>query len=179
MLPRMDRVILASRKLDQRAQIKFLKVNDMRVDYDPIEDMPDFREWMAANGSSFDFPDYIHAQVMRGALTADALMSVILLVWPSFVEVDGFVALQSRRDRVRELVSQGVTGKEVEYWCNHLNIDGLLPGIEVSLNECVGAILRNAWAAKLASQFPLLKFNVILLSDSDSSEVSVTFHQVE
>lgn len=154
-------------------------MNDMTTDYDPIEYMPDFRRWVAANGSSFDFADYIHAQVLRGALTADALMSVIFLVWPSFVEVDGFVTLQSRGDRVRELVSQGVTGKEVEYWCNHLNIDSLLPGIEVSLNECVGAILRNAWAAKLASQFPRLKFNVVLLSDSHSSEVSVTFHQVE
>lgn len=151
----------------------------MGANYEPIEDMPDFREWMAANGSSFDFADYIHAQVLRGALAADALMAVVLLVWPSFVEVDGFVVLQSRSDRVGELVSQGVAGKEVEYWCNHLNVDGLLPGIEVSLNECVGGILRDAWAAKLACQFPLLKFNVMLLSDGDGSEVSVTFHRVE
>jgi hypothetical protein len=175
---RLTVAVQESRRCALCLQASFDEDHQVADRYDPTEHMSDFKRWVDSNDKSFDVADYIHAQMLHGTLTGDALMAVVLWVWPSFVDVDGFVVLSSRRDSVGSLVSQGVTGTEVEYWANHLNVDGVLPGLEISLSKHVGGILRDAWEAKLASQFPLLTFKVVLLDEECGPEVSVTFHQV-
>jgi hypothetical protein len=144
--------------------------------YDPTSDMPDFVEWVSASGSgSFGPADYIHAQVLRGALSADMVGAIILWFWPTFTTHEGAVILMGTEEKYRSFLEQGMAPREGEYWCNFLNIDGMLPGYSVAFTSYVAEAVQNAWQSKLDSNFPELPYRVHLVNGPDSGEVSVTF----
>lgn len=148
----------------------------MAKEYSPIEDMPDYARWVeAADAGTFSFVDYVHAQVLQGAITPDILGAIVGWLWPTFVEANGSIILASRADKFLELKSQGLPDDEIEYWCNFTNIDGVLPDMPVSFSVYLANVVRDMWCAKLQSNFPSKKFTVEIVELREQNELSVTF----
>lgn len=144
--------------------------------YDPVSDMPDFKSWANASGSSaFGPADYIHAQVLRGSLSPDMVGAIVQWLWPTFATLNGSVIVQGSEERYRNLVEQGLPPEEAEYWCNFLNIDGMLPGFPLLFTLHVAGVVKEAWQSKLNSEFPGTPCLVQLINEPGATEVSVTF----
>ncbi|MEE7559426.1 hypothetical protein HH299_06665 [Xanthomonas sp. Kuri4-2] len=142
--------------------------------------MPDYANWvLAADAGTFGFVDYVHAQVLRGGITADVLGAIVGWLWPEFVEEDGSIILASSTDKFLRLKSQGLPDIEIEYWCNFTNIDGILPGLPVSFGAYLAGVIRDMWCAKLHNDFPGKKFVVEVVELLEQNEFSVTFRQHE
>lgn len=145
--------------------------------YKPTEDMPDYLAWARAANGAFGFSDYVHAQVLHGNLTADSLGAIVGWLWPSFMEVDGLIILASSIDKLTNLKLQGESIDALEYWCNFTNVDGILSGMPAAFSVYVANTIRDMWTAKLAREFPSLRFAVEIVELRDLNEISVTFHQ--
>jgi len=106
----------------------------------------------------------------------------IMLIWPEFYEVKGFVLLKKNKDIDKELDADKIlslyhdrTGFEASYnefriedyfeWCIGKPIDGLAMAIKLS----------EIWGLKLKKEFPDYKFYIIM--SYDGSFTTIRFHK--
>lgn len=109
------------------------------------------------------------------------------IFWPSFVEHDGMVFRDEEVDEASVsswLTATGGNKQAVEATLNHFHILHLQhPGIWKDATETqlrfIGETLKEAWAAKLARDYPTKRFVVELLEGTRENleEYQVVFYQ--
>lgn len=141
-----------------------------------------YHDWVKANLGAFSWFDYAH-HLLRDQPGAGDFASVIArLVWPDFVEVGRllFLADQYSLEKLRSLQSQGLDGRELEYWMNLFSVDGFFDGIaSVTLDaqKRLARAMSNAWKAKAMQEYPDRAFEVEMIEDEETGDICVAFTQ--
>ena len=141
--------------------------------------IPELEAWDRHNGGE------ISPEEWAGSMGSYSLaIAYASLIWPKFVEYNGMVFRESvALEEVPEWMTK-LNKKEIESLVNHLHILHIHhPGTWQEVNETqirfLGETLRDAWTAKLATDFPTKTFIIELIegSASDLMEYQVLFYQ--
>lgn len=137
-----------------------------------------FQKWREANGETFTGLDYVFQMLRESEFDQDAVIAIARLVWPPFVEVDGFVFLsdQYTEEKLRDLRAAGTQEHRIEYWMNLVTVDEIFDQPEQAVEFTM--IVAAAWNAKLSYEFSGRSFRVETPFDSETGEVGVVFFSV-
>lgn len=146
------------------------------VDWDSL--IPELKEWN--NGKGIDPESWVGCE---GNFRLAAAYSLVF--WPTFVEVDGMVFREGMDRFTLDSWLTGCDGNKssVEATANHLHIRDIhslgCPDASVELLVYLGNVLRQIYAAKLATEFPGRSFVVEFYEppDQDLNEYQITFYQ--
>ena len=129
--------------------------------------IPELEAWDCHNGGEITPEEW--ASCMGSYSLAIAYAS---LIWPQFVEHDGMVFRERvTAEQAQQWMTQFNDKKGIEALVNHLHIlDIQNPGDWQDVNETqvrfLDQTLRDAWAAKLAIDFPNKTFTVEFIEGS-------------
>ena len=143
----------------------------------PMADLvPETRDWNDGSGVSI--------AVWIGCIgSIDHAIGYGELFWPEFVELDGRVFFAGvTEDGYGGFMQQtGEDKRAVEAVLNHRHVLDLFSGAEPTREQLVylGRLLREMWAAKLASDFPARQFVVSFPEDECDCllDYEVSFYQ--
>ncbi len=136
-------------------------------------ELSNYATWQKANSPQpYSLFDYVYGAGRSANIPADLFIAFAKLVWPDFVEIDGriFLAEQYSKTKHEELLKNGSSTQEAQYWMNVFSVDGLfleIAGDTPEHWEAFAAILRDSWEAKLRRDYPSRKFEVRVLRDEN------------
>ncbi len=143
----------------------------------PMADLvPETRVWN--DGAGIDVESWI-----RCAGSIEYAIGYGELFWPEFAELDGcvFFAGVTEAGYRGFMVQTGGDKRAVETVLNHRHILDLFPGSRPARGQVIylGRLLREVWAAKLASEFPGRQFVVNFPEEGceDLLDFVVSFYQ--
>lgn len=131
-------------------------------DLDSIK-LNDYEMWVNANSTKkFSLFDYMHGVMLTENLSSDLFIAFLKLVWPEFYSYNNCVFLKEQFDQKKydELVDQGLSNKDIEYWINLVLIDGIFENATVETCEYLAKNLVSAWKVKLKNDFPEKDFEL-------------------
>jgi len=99
------------------------------VNIENRENLSDYQKWVSSNEEKkFSLFDYIHGVFSLNDLSSDLAIALMNLFFPRFLLHDDLIFLQEEfsKKRYDSLISSGISGHELEYWMNILNIDTLI-----------------------------------------------------
>ncbi len=140
--------------------------------------LSDYESWVESNSpEKFTLFDYIHGILSTKDIELDIVFAILKFFWPEFCNVNGLVFLQEEysESKYRELIQQGYSGKDLEYWMNLTSIDGLFDKATFEQSKYLGRQITSIWESKLEKDFPDKLFKVDCIIDGD--EVFTAFYQ--
>lgn len=142
--------------------------------------LEDYEKWKRANApGKFSLFDYLHGVSSTQAIAGDITVAYLQLFWPDFYVYKGLVFLKEEfaQDKYQQLVEQGYSGADLEYWMNLLTIDGLFNNLTTEQALYVGSAIVVMWEKKLAAEYPAQQFKVECLFEQEEDEVYMVFYQ--
>jgi len=136
----------------------------------------DFTSFVSANADrSVSGFDYLHAIYKAQELPSDFIVWVSRLFCPEFKTVDGMVFISEMFDseKYNELLRDGRSSSEIQFWINLLEITGMFDGISSEQAMIVAESIADSWNFKLYKEFgdAFVQARAIL---DDTGEVFVT-----
>jgi hypothetical protein len=123
--------------------------------------------------------------VRQIAVDLEVLEAMAELMWPRLVEVDGcvFLAFQFVESSRLAFLQSGLRGQQLERVLNHVHlydvVNDTFSDAQLERLERVARIVREAWLASAAAQFPGRSFEVTLASEPDDYGPTVTLCQAD
>jgi len=125
--------------------------------------------------------DYIHAVYKIHDVPSDFIISMMELVSPTFIEIDGlaFISSQFNKDEYQKMLSEGHTVNAAQFWLNLLEISGLFEDVETETCLELGQVLCEAWNLKLLAKFPNTCELARVIHDHETNEVFIVVGRLE
>ncbi|MEP5759436.1 MAG: hypothetical protein ABJ327_09095 [Litoreibacter sp.] len=142
------------------------------------ESLSDYENWVNANSpNKFSLFDYLHGILKTKDIEPDLIVAFLKVFWPEFYCIDGFIFLKEefQEGKYVDLVKQGTSEKDIEYWMNLVSVDGLFDSATFEQSKYIAHQMAEIWKSKLQSDFTDKEFIVECLTEED--EVYVVFHQ--
>ncbi|CAN1530535.1 hypothetical protein MCEREM21A_01392 [Sphingomonadaceae bacterium] len=137
--------------------------------------IPELAQWNHGTGISADEWIFIEGR-------ADHSLAFSSIVWPDFVEFDGYVLREPLNvERLREWHQSGdLNRQQIETAMNAYLLDGIFPNdktdatLKNAQSERLATVMADMLSAKLVRDFPERRFSVFVLNGDD---FGVSFHQ--
>lgn len=110
--------------------------------------LEDYVEWMKLNSTKkFSLFDYINGVIQLRDLPIDVFVAVLKLFWPDFINFDNkiFIKEEFSEEKYRELIDNGCPDKDLEYWMNLINVDGLFHSESLEVTEYLSKYIEYLW----------------------------------
>ena len=137
----------------------------------------DFASFVSANvGRIVSGFDYLHAVYKSQGLAADFILWFARLFWPDFKTVDGiiFVSELFSAERYQELLSNGHSTTQAQFWMNLLEITGLFDDLPTDQAMVIAESLAGSWNSKLQKELGISSTLARAIYDEETGEVFVT-----
>lgn len=137
----------------------------------------DFASFVSANaGCDVSGFDYLHAVYKAQSLPADFILWFAKLFCPEFKVVDGmvFVSELFEAGRYQELLNDGRSPEEAQFWMSLLEITGLFDDLSCDEAMVIAEALVKSWNLKLNLEFGVSSMLARAIRDDDTREVFVT-----
>ncbi|GAB6262869.1 hypothetical protein [Photobacterium sp. R1] len=120
--------------------------------------------------------DYLHAAYKSQELAADFILWFARLFCPDFKTVDGAVFISELFDteRYQELLSNGHSSTQAQFWLNLLEITGLFDDLSIDQAMEIAEFLADSWNSKLNKEFEGTSTLARAICDEETGEVFVT-----
>jgi len=137
----------------------------------------DFEMFASANvGHNISGYDYLHSAYKSQELAADFILWFTRLFCPVFKIVDGNVFISEMFDTVRyqELMRDGHSSTQAQFWLNLLEITGLFDELSTEQAKELAESLADSWNSKLNKEFGVGSTLARTICDEETGEVFVT-----
>lgn len=137
----------------------------------------DFTSFASANvGRMVSGFDYLHAVYKSQGLAVDFILWFARLFWPDFKTVDGmiFVSELFSAERYQELLGNGHSPTQAQFWMNLLEITGLFDDLPADEALGIAESLANSWNSKLQKELGVSSTPARAIVDEETGEVFVT-----
>ncbi|MEF1257096.1 hypothetical protein [Vibrio sp. M260112] len=120
--------------------------------------------------------DYLHAAYKSQELAADFIVWFARLFCPDFKTVDGtvFIAELFDTEHYQELLRNGHSFTQAQYWLNLLEITGLFDDLSTDQAIKFAESLADSWNSKLTKEFGRVSAPARAIYDEETGEVFVT-----
>lgn len=137
----------------------------------------DFASFVSANvGRIVSGFDYLHVVYKSQGLAADFILWFSKLFWPDFKTVDGviFVSELFNAERYQELLNNGNSATQAQFWMNLLEITGLFDDLSTDQAMDIAEVLAESWNSKLEKEVKPSPTLARAIRDEETGEVFVT-----
>lgn len=104
--------------------------------------------------SSITISDYVHAVAHLTNLHGDFIYQLFRLIWPQFMQIGNSIFIQEiySSERYEEMLSNGDTELEIQYWLNLFETTELSDDLTLKQAHEIAKILEKTWNLKLKEE---------------------------
>lgn len=136
----------------------------------------DFESFQSANeGRNVSGFDYLHAIYKTQKLSSDFILWFAKLLLPEFKCVDNRIYVAELFDMIRyqELLKNGQSKNQAQFWMNLFEITGLFDDMSCNDAHIFAMKIAESWTAKIRTDFGPNEEGARVMFDNDTGEIFV------